>query len=82
MIRTATVRKFPTTPPTFPDRSRGRDLLPSPLATDTHENEEPIMIPPAWKNERLARIASYAVLIAVLALVVAGQMGLGPLKPA
>jgi hypothetical protein len=56
--------------------------LPSPLATDTHENEEPIMIPPAWKNERLARIASYAVLIAVLALVVAGQMGLGPLKPA
>ena len=39
------------------------------------------MTPPGIARERLVRIISYVALILCLGLVVAGQMGLGPLKP-
>ena len=40
------------------------------------------MMSPGVARERLVRTISCVVLILGLALVVAGQMGLGPLKPA
>ncbi len=40
------------------------------------------MISPGVVRERLVRAIAYVVLIMAMALVVAGQMGLGPLKSA